>query len=140
MDKHFPRNHKFHNIFNRNNVKVSISNISNHNKTIPNKSETLNKIKCNCINKNARRVNGDYQAKNIIYQASLKSNKLNYDEKYYIGSCETTLKKRFANQKRNHVTTSNVKTKPVFQRKYRILNHQVTLQKLPGKSNEDVPL
>ena len=94
LDKHFPKNHTFHSIFNRNNVKVSYSCteniksiISDHNKTILNKSETLYK-------KNAPVLN-------IIYQSSLNSNKLNYDEKCYKGSCETTFKKRFANHKKN---------------------------------------
>ena len=48
LDKLFPKNHKFHSIFNRNNVKVSYSCtrnmksiIPNHNKTILNKSEAL---------------------------------------------------------------------------------------------------
>ena len=108
LDKHFPKNHKFHNIFNRNNVKVSYSCtkniksiITNHNKTILDESETSNKKKCNCIYKNTCPLNGECQAENIIYQASLNSNKLNYDGKYYKGSCETTFKKRFANHKKS---------------------------------------
>ena len=103
-----PKNNKFHNIFNRNNVKVSYSYIKNiksiipnHNKTILNESETSNKKKCNCIYKNTCPLNGECQAENIIYQASLNSNKLNYDEKYYKGSWETTSKKRFANHKKS---------------------------------------
>ena len=31
----------------------------------------------------------------------MNSNKFNYDEKYYEGSCETTFKKRFANHKKS---------------------------------------
>ena len=45
-------------------------------------------------------IYGECQAQNIIYQVSLNSNGLNYDEKYYKGSCDTTFKKRFANQKK----------------------------------------
>ena len=93
LDKHFPKNHKFHNIFERNNIKVSYSCtknikiiITNHNKTILNERETWNKKKCNCIYKNTCLLNGECQTENIIYQASLNSDKLNYDEKYYKGS------------------------------------------------------
>ena len=50
LDKHFPKNHKFHSIFNKNNVKDSYSCtkiiksiITDHNKTTLDKSETLNK-------------------------------------------------------------------------------------------------
>ena len=42
--------------------------------------------------------------------------KLNYDEKYYKGSCKTTFKKRFANDKKSF-NKSNTKTKRNFQRK-----------------------
>ena len=100
LDKHFPKNHKFHNIFNGNSVKVSYSCtkkiksiITNHNKMILNESETSNWKKCNSIYKNACPLNGECQTENIIYSASLNSNKLNYDKKYHTGSCETTFRK-----------------------------------------------
>ena len=106
--KNFPKNRKFHSIFNRNNVKVSYSCIeniktiiTNHNKTFLNGSETSNKKKCNFIYKNTCPLNGECQSESIIYQASLNSNKLNYDEKCYKGSCEITFKKRFANHKKS---------------------------------------
>ena len=71
--------------------------IANHNKTILNESDTSNKKKCNYIYKSTCSLNGEFQVKNIIYQASLNSNKLNYDEKYYKGSC----KNRFADHKKS---------------------------------------
>ena len=65
LDKHFPKNHKFHSIFSRYYVKVSYSCtkniksiITNHNERILNKSETLNTKKCNCINKSTSLLNG----------------------------------------------------------------------------------
>ena len=103
---------------------------------IHNKSETLNKKKCNCINKSTRPLSRECQSKNVIYQASLNSDKLNYGEKYYKCSCEITFKKRFVNHKKNHLTTSNVKTKKNFQRKNGTLSQQITTNKLP----KDVPL
>ena len=74
--------------------------ITDNNKTILNKSETLKKKKCSCINKNTHPLNGECLAKNIIQQASLNSNKPNYDEKYYKDSCETIFKKPFASHKK----------------------------------------
>ena len=41
---------------------------------------------------------------------------------------------------KNHLTTSNAKTKHNVQRKYGILSQQITMQKLRGKWCEDVPL
>ena len=85
LDKHFTKNHKFHSIFNRNNFKFSYSCtkiiksiITNHNKTIVNNSETLNKKNTTVLLK--------------THAHSLNSNRLNYDEKYYKDSCETTFK------------------------------------------------
>ena len=66
-----------------------------------NKSETLNKKKWNCINKNTCPLNGKCQAYNVIYEANLNSNKLNYYEEYYKGSCKPNVKKRFADHKKS---------------------------------------
>ena len=74
LDKDFPKNPKFHSIFNRNNVKVSCSCtkniksiITNHNETILNESGTSNKKKCNYIYKNTCPLNAECQPENIIY-------------------------------------------------------------------------
>ena len=75
--------------------------ITNHNKTILIKNATLNKKKCHCINKTTRPLNRKCQAKNVICRANLNSNKLNYDEKHYKGSCGITFKKRFPNHKKS---------------------------------------
>ena len=40
-------------------------------------------------------------SRKYYYEASLNSNKRNYDEKYYKGSCKTTFKKQFANHKKS---------------------------------------
>ena len=71
--------------------------IINHNKMILNWYETTCKKKS--VFKNTCQLNGECQAKHIIYKAILNSNKLNYDKKYCKGSCETTFKKQFANHK-----------------------------------------
>ena len=66
--KYFPRNHRLHKIFNRNNVKVSYSCtksmktiITNHNKNILGKKPSINKSHCNCRNKEACPLNGQCQ-------------------------------------------------------------------------------
>ena len=41
---------------------------------------------------------------------------------------------------KNHLITTNTKTKRNLQRKYGILIQQITTQKLPRKSLEDAPL
>ena len=116
LDKHFPKEHRYHRIFNRNNVKISYSCtknmktiISNHNKSILNKSENPNQKTCNCINKNNCPLNGECQADNIIYQATINSNKPNYEPQNYIGLAETNFKKRYANHKKsfNHQKYEN---------------------------------
>ena len=58
--------------------------ITNHNKTILDKSQTLYKKNLNCINKNTCPLNEECQADNIIYQAS-----------------EIPFKKRFAKHKKS---------------------------------------
>ena len=50
------------------------------------------------------------------YLSSQFELRLNYDEQYYKGSCKTTFKKRFANDKKSF-NKSNTKTKRNFQRK-----------------------
>ena len=58
LDKHFGRNHKYHKIFNRNNVKISYSCMDNikdiiscHNNAIPKVYNEINGKTCNCRNK-----------------------------------------------------------------------------------------
>ena len=58
LDKHFGTNYKYHQIFNRNNVKISYSYIDNikniissHNKEITNFYKEINGKTCNCMNK-----------------------------------------------------------------------------------------
>ena len=41
---------------------------------------------------------------------------------------------------KNHLTTTNIKPKRNFQKKFGISSQQITTQKLHGKSYEDAPL
>ena len=91
LDLHFPRNHIYSNIFNTKKIKVSYScmqNIksvtNNHNmKVLNNTAET--EESCNCRNKNNCPLDGKCLTPNIIYEAQITSNQLNYKQKVYIG-------------------------------------------------------
>ena len=103
--KHFPQEHKFNKIFNKNNLKVSYScmpninsTINSHNKKIlKNNSEPENPKTCNCTKNNTCPLNKNCLASEIVYEATISSGLEHYEEKKYIGLCETTFKKRFAN-------------------------------------------
>ena len=74
LDKHFPRQHKLHKIFNKNTVKASYSCtkniksiISSSNKKILHQNWPCPKEqKCNCIKKEFRPLNGNCQIENIV--------------------------------------------------------------------------
>ena len=62
LDRHFPQDHKFHKIFNRNNIKVSYSCMPNiksvinsHNRTILHSPVNNQSRACNCSNENLLR-------------------------------------------------------------------------------------
>ena len=100
INKHFPLTHKYRKIFNRNTIKISYScipnvksNISTHNKKILNKPVNQNNRKCNCINKNTSPLNGNCLLENILYVATIKSEKKNYQPRNYGGISENIFKK-----------------------------------------------
>ena len=103
LDLHFPKNHIYNSIFNRNKIKVSCSCmqniksiINNHNtKVLNNATET--EQSCNCRNKSKCPLEGKCLTPNIIYEAQITSNQLNYKQKNYIGTVETDFKHRFNN-------------------------------------------
>ena len=106
VQRHFPRQHKFHKIFNKNNVKVSYSCMPNmkavingHNKKLLTPLSDNPTRTCNCINKDNCPLNQNCLATNIIYEATITSDLPDYQEKKYIGLCESTFKKRFASHK-----------------------------------------
>ena len=106
LKKHFGKNHRYHKIFNKNNVKISyccMSNIKNiinsHNKKILNKKmEENNTILCNCRNKPDCPLGGKCLSSNIVYRADV-SNLSDKLTKTYLGVCETSFKTRFNNHK-----------------------------------------
>ena len=112
IKKHFPRNHRFNKIFNKNNIKVSYSCMPNmksiinmHNKKIMSaNTNTTNNRSCNCTNKDQCPLQQNCLVENVVYEATVNSNIENYKEKKYIGLCESTFKKRYS----SHKTTFNL--------------------------------
>ena len=103
VNKHFPKKHKFHKIFNRNTVKVSYSCMENmasiiikHNKKILNSMPQNQDAGCNCKRKDKCPLQNNCLTQSVIYKASVKTEGIP-DEKIYIGLTEGTFKKRFYN-------------------------------------------
>ena len=103
--KHFPHNHKYYSIFNKNTLKLSYSCMENvetiikrHNAKVL-KSENIPDFddKCNC--RNDCPMPGNCRAKCIVYKAEVTSE--NSDKKVYYGSCEPEFKIRYRNHKKS---------------------------------------
>jgi len=110
IQKHFPKTHKWHKIFNRNNLKISYSCMPNirsiintHNQRIINSNENNNNNRtCNCINKNLCPLGNECLIENVVYEATIKYNENTVEKsKIYIGITEGTFKKRYANHKQS---------------------------------------
>ena len=71
--------------------------IGSHNRTILSKDNIVSKKNCNCVNKSACPLFNKCLSNNIVYQATVCSDKPEYKEKVYIGSSATTFKFRCAN-------------------------------------------
>ena len=110
IDKHFKNNETLNKIINKNNCKISYSCMNNikviiqkHNKKTLN--SILNKEKnkandtptCNCRSKNSCPLNNKCLIENVIYKATVISNKETME---YIGSTANTFKSRWYNH--NH--------------------------------------
>ena len=82
INKHFPKNHKFHKIFNKNNLKLSYSCtenmetiISKHNKKVTNESPTTTPDNtCNCRKKEECPLNKYCLTTSVIYNAHVTTN------------------------------------------------------------------
>ena len=107
IDKHFPRNHKFRKLFNRNNIKVSYgcmrnvgSIINSHNQKILGINQKLQLGECNCRVKTSCPLNGHCLTENLLYQATMTSNLPNYRSKIYKGISHLPFKLRYNNHKK----------------------------------------
>ena len=108
ISKHFPPNHKFVKIFNKNTIKLSYScmpnirsKINGHNKKILQPKPAEPQKLCNCLVKEDCPLNGLCLTSSILYQATIKCSDSKCKQKRYKGICETTLtfRKRYANHK-----------------------------------------
>ena len=109
IKKYFPRNHKFHKIFNKNTMKVSYScmpniksSINAHNRKILQPKPLQNQITtCNCNVKPNCPLNQRCLDSNLVYQATINADIPNYQPTKYIGLSEPAFKKRHAVHKSN---------------------------------------
>ena len=103
IDKHFPRTHKLHKIFNRNTVKVSYSCTENIEKIIKshNTKITTNKqlepANCNCRVKENCPIEGNCRQKSVIYKCTVTAP--NEPQQVYIGLTEGEIKNRISTHK-----------------------------------------
>ena len=103
LEKHFPK------------IKLSYSCmpnikaiINNHNKNVLQENNNQNKT-CNCIKKESCPLGNQCLTPNIVYQGTISSNEPNTSPKTYIGLCEESFKKSYANHKKsfNHSRYEN---------------------------------
>ena len=111
VEKHFPKHHKLHKIFNKNTVKVSYSclpkvrsSVNKHNKKVLKKeNEKSNRnepIKtCSCPRNTKWPLDNCCYEQYVQYSVEVKSNLPSYGTKIYKGICATTWKERIGNHK-----------------------------------------
>ena len=113
IDKHFPKKHRLHKIFNRNNVKVRYScmpsfqsNVKSHNNKILGKKSSDEK-RCNCRDKEKCPLQGNCLIDSVIYRGNITTSNKN-DENNYIGLTENQFKGR---ERHHHHTFQNEEKK-----------------------------
>ena len=106
INKHFPPEHKFHKIFNRNTLKLSCSCMPNLKSLINSYNQNVLKDQpqstlknCNYLKKEDYPMNVLCLTESLLYFATITCDKENYT-KLYKGICGTTFKKRHANHKK----------------------------------------
>ena len=104
ISRHFPRHHKYHSLFNKNNVKVSYSCMDNmqsiinkHNKKVTSIDTKPNsQDQCNCRDKDQCPIDNKCLTSGVIYNARVTTDDTT---KNYIGLTEGTFKQRFTQHK-----------------------------------------
>ena len=89
INKHFPPEHKFHKIFNKNTLKLSYScmpNLKNlinsHNQNMLRDQPQSTPKTCNCLKKEDCPMNGFCLTKSLLYYATITCDKENYTKLY----------------------------------------------------------
>ena len=100
IDKHFLSHYKFHKLFNRNNVKLSCSCMSNmknfiqkHNSMIMEDPKPNNNKTCRCRQKSDCPLNQNRISECLVYNAVVNTS----TTKNYYGTCEKSFKERYNN-------------------------------------------
>ena len=101
VKKHFPSDHRYHKIFNKNNVKVSYSCMENmesrikkHNSKVLNPPvPDQNANQCNCQNKPLCPLGGNCRQSNVIYKCAITTSE---ETKHYIGATAGEIKHRIS--------------------------------------------
>ena len=100
IDKHFPRHHEFHKPFNRNNVKLSYSYMTNmksviqkHNSKIMEDPKPTNNKTCSYRQKSDCSLDQNCLSECLVYNAVVNTS----TKKNYYGTCEKSLKERYKN-------------------------------------------
>ena len=103
ISKHFPKQHKYYKIFNKNTIKLSYSCMPNmssiitkHNKKFLNKKVETEERKCNCRDKTNCPTEDKCLTKCIVHKASVSSSKATffYEFKTRYNNHKTSFKNR----------------------------------------------
>ena len=120
IKKHFPKEHKFHKIFNRNTLKLSYSCMPNiktkinaHNREILRNIQSKNAKHCNCQQKENCPMSGAYLQEILVYYPTISR-----DDNYRKEVAKQVLRSTTVITK-NHLTYHSTNTKPRYQRSTR---------------------
>ena len=95
LQKHFPQDHKYSKLLNKNNVKISYScmpnlksTIQNHNANLLSKNSTpVAASSCSCRQKSECPLNNKCLSESLVYKAAVSQTPSQIN-KYYYGTCE----------------------------------------------------
>ena len=111
VDKHFPQHHRYHKLFNRNNVKTSYSCmgnmatiISGHNAKVLNPAPTEDPRTCNCKTPDTCPLSGKCLTKCVVYKATVTAPPK--PVRHYYGLTEGPFKTRYYNHTHSFRTKS----------------------------------
>ena len=104
ITRNFPPHHKYHKLFNRNNVKISYSCMPNmrtiikgHNLGILNPPQIQNEKTCNCRKKENCPLDGKCLVESVVYEGTITCTENDTLKFKYIGLAEGAFKTRFHN-------------------------------------------
>ena len=146
VKKHFPKENRFHKIFNKNSLKLSYSCmknvseiISSHNKSILKPSNP--QFGCNCRDKGNCPLDNKCLTPHVIYKAGV-SNTQNDEVKSYIGLAETSFKDRYCNHTKAFTHKTYSKDTELSKYIWELKDNQITyrinwniLKRIHGKLN-----